>query len=186
MRKLKILIGLSLIFFASNINAQSSLGSLSANANASAQLLIPMTIAVGTSSLNFGTIIQTTANTAGTVVMPATNTTITYTELFAATTLTGIINPTRGSFSVTGTPNESFAIVLPDNITLTNTTSAAKSETLTVSALVSSFADAAHSLISTLSSNGTGSFTVGGTLTIPAGQMGGSYAGDYAVTVDYN
>jgi len=152
MRKLKILIGLSLIFFASNINAQSSLGSLSANANASAQLLIPMTIAVGTSSLNFGTIIQTTANTAGTVVMPATNTTITYTELFAATTLTGIINPTRGSFSVTGTPNESFAIVLPDNFIFT----------------------------------GTGSFTVGGTLTIPAGQMGGSYAGDYAVTVDYN
>jgi hypothetical protein len=185
MKNIKFLIGLSLIGFATNVNAQSSLGSLSANADAYAQLLIPMTIEAGT-SLNFGTIIQTTANTQGTVVMPATNTTITYTQLFAATTLAGIIAPTRGSFNVTGTPNESFAIVLPATITLTNTTSTLATETLTVSALVSSFANAAHSLISTLSSTGTGSFTVGGTLTIPATQMGGSYAGTYAVTVDYN
>jgi hypothetical protein len=186
MRNIKFLIILSLIGFASNVNGQSTLGSLSASADAYAQLLIPMTIAVGATSLNFGTIIQTSGTAEGTVVMPATADAIVYTNLFAATTLVGIIAPTRGSFNVTGTQNESYAVVLPATITLTNTTSVALSETLTVSALFSSFAGAAHSLTSTLSTTGTGSFTVGGTLTIPQDSMGGSYTGTYDVTVDYN
>ena len=40
--------------------------------------------------------------------------------------------------------------------------------------------------VSTLSSDGTDSFTVGGTLTILPNQVGGEYTGTFQVSVDYN
>lgn len=78
-----------------------------------------------------------------------------------------------GSFTVNGTPNTNFNIVMPSTVTLSsgaNTMVATFSPVYTQSAT---------------NASGTGVINITGTLAVAANQPSGSYTGNYNMTVNY-
>ena len=148
---------------------------------AGAKLIVPMTL-IQTSPLHFGSITLLDA-TGGSVVLPSNS----LTRVFAGKVSESIIAPlaTNAAYNVTGSNSAVYNLTLPATITVKETVGA--SATMTISALTARFNGAAADAVSsTLSATGTDNFTVGGTLTVAAAQIGGIYAGTFAVTVDYN
>ncbi|WP_424244259.1 hypothetical protein Dip510_001461 [Elusimicrobium posterum] len=80
-------------------------------------------------------------------------------------------------FDLTGTANYAYYVTFPTSITISN-----GSNTLTVDNFTSLCPSGAGC---TLNSSGTGSFNVGGRLTIPSGAPSGTYTGSYTLTVNY-
>ncbi len=162
----------------SKVNAQTS--ATVTGTTAGAVLIVPMTL-TQTSPLHFGTI-NVLAGLGGTVILSTSNV-----RTFSAGVAASAVAPlsTNAAYNVTGTYNETYALTLPATITITETVGA--TATMTISSLTARFNGAAvDAVTSTLSATGTDSFTVGGTLTVAPGQLGGIYAGSFDVTVDYN
>ena len=152
---------------------------------AGAQLIVPMTIAQ-TSPLHFGTIILDDA-TGGTVTLS----TAAARAFTGGVSTTGVTpNATNAKYNVTGTYNETYALTLPATITVTETLATAGVKAMTISDLTVLFNLGTETTgvgaTSSLSATGTDNFTVGGTLTVAAAQIGGIYAGTFPVSVDYN
>jgi hypothetical protein len=175
-----ILVAIVLMAGYSNIvKAQSS--ATVTGVTAGAVLITPMTI-TKTADLHFGTI-NVLAGSGGTVTLPSSSTV----RVFSAGVSASAVNPqpTNAAFNVTGTKNETYALTLPSTITVTETVG--NTATMTISSLTARFNGAgADATTSTLSTNGTDNFTLGGTLTVAASQVAGIYAGTFNVTVDYN
>lgn len=146
-----------------------SLTAATVTANASANVLAPLDIAVGTNAMDFGDV-SGDADTATTVVLTTAGTTSSPDGASAAGT------PTAGDFDVTGAGTLAYDITLPADgvVTLTGGGPAMA---------VDSFTDSAGG--SSSLTGGADSFTVGATLTINAGQAAGAYSGTYDVTVNY-
>jgi len=126
--------------------------------------------------MNFGNVAVSTA--AGTVVLaPAGSRTKTGGVTLPATAGT----VTAASFTVTGTPNYTYAITLPS--TATTITRGGGTETMTVDNWSSSPATTG-----TLSSGGSETLTVGGTLNVGGSQVAGTYVSgtSFNVIVNYN
>jgi len=146
----------------------------SATATASATIITPITI-TKTTDMNFGNV-AVHATTAGTVVM---------TPASARSSTAGVTIPaTSGtvaaaSFNVGGQASYTYAITLPNNVTIMDNSS----NTMTVDNFTSS-----PSAIGTLSGAGTQTLTVGATLNVTGGQAAGLYtsATPFTVTVNYN
>ena len=80
-----------------------------------------------------------------------------------------------------------ITITLPATTTVTHTTLSSGVYQMDITLMTARFNGAAtDDITSTLTSSGTDSFTVGGTLTIKASQLGGIYAGTFPVSIDYN
>ena len=165
-------------FFTNNAMAQTKAEVIGTTAGA--KLIKPMTL-VQDSPLHFGTI-NVLTGVGGDVVLPSNS----IARVFDAGNASGIVAPapTNAAYSVTGTKSTTYALNLPGTITVTDAVSA---ETMTISALKARFnGKSADAVTSTLSADGDDSFTVGGTLTVGAGQATGTYAGTFNVSVDYN
>jgi len=148
---------------------------------AGAKLIVPMTL-TETSPLHFGTI-NILTGTGGTVQLPSNSTTRVFSAGVAESTVAPLA--TNAAYDVKGTMNVTYALTLPAKITVTETKGA--TAVMEISALKARFNGAgADSTTSTLSATGTDNFTVGGTLTVTAAQIGGIYAGTFIVSVDYN
>lgn len=167
-----------IVGFTTSVMAQTS-ATVTATA-AGAKLIVPMTI-TQTAPLHFGTITLFTG-AGGTCLLPSNSTVRVFDGGLKASTVAPLA--TNAAYNVTGTKNVTYALNLPVTITVTETTSSA---TMIISSLTAHFnAPSADAFVSTLSATGTDSFTVGGTLTVPASQAGGIYAGTFSVSVDYN
>ena len=166
MKSIKIFaLSLLVLGFSATTFAQST----SSAATASATLLVPISIAK-TTDMSFGTIASSA--TAGTVVLDYSN----------GTTVTGGVHKFTGTtttaqFTVTGDSNKTFSISYPETLTLTGSVSG------TLSVAVTSDLGATGTLVS-----GSKVINVGGTLTVPANTVAGTYSNtqDLKVTVNYN
>jgi hypothetical protein len=172
---------LSIGFFTSNLEAQTSAtvtGTL-----AGAKLIKPMTLEQ-TSPLHFGTI-NVLDGAPGTVLLPSS----TLFRVFNGGVRESTVAPlaTNAAYDVTGTKNTTYALTLPDLISVKETLGTA---TMEISLLKARFKNAGlngiDNVTSTLDGGGKDSFTVGGTLTVAASQTPGVYAGTFDVSVDYN
>ena len=157
--------------FASNSFAQAS-----ATASASATMITPISIAKNV-DMSFGNI-AVAASTGGTVVLAPAGTRATGGA--GGVTLpatTGTVS--AADFTVTGTPDYTYAITLPTSATLSD----GSGHTMGVDGFTST-----PSATGTLSSGGTQDLTVGATLTVAAAQASGTYtnATGVPVTVNYN
>lgn len=138
-------------------------------ATASATVLQPLDITLGTNAMNFGDV-SGDADNATTVVLTTAGTTSSGDGALVGGT------PTAGDFNVSGAGTAAYDITLPADgvVTLSGPGTAMSVDGFTDSAGGSSSLTA-----------GTDSFTVGATLSINAGQAAGAYSGTYDVTVDY-
>jgi hypothetical protein len=180
----KLILGiLSIVLIASfSINGVAQT-SATENTNAGAVLIVAMGI-TETAQMHFGTNVLTDA-LGGTVVLPSNSTTRSYTGGVATSAATPVAS--NAAYSVTGTANEGYAITLPASTTVTHTTVGTGVITMTITAMTARFNGAGSDAItSTLATDGTDSFTLGGTLTVQANQVGGIYAGTFDVIIDYN
>ncbi|OYW73563.1 MAG: hypothetical protein B7Z37_21045 [Verrucomicrobia bacterium 12-59-8] len=138
-----------------------------ANGTASATVVAPIVLThTAGAALNFG---KFTVGTGGTVVVSAAG-------IASVTGDTGIVPGSTSSadaFSVAGDASRSFSITTAGG-------------TVTSGAASIPFTTSASAATGTLSSGGTASFTVGGTLTVASTVTAGAYAGSYAATVTYN
>lgn len=80
------------------------------------------------------------------------------------------------TFNISGTPNSTYSVLLPDSVTLSD----GGANQITVSNFLSN-PDASGQL----SSSGEQSVSIGGTLSIGANQGFGDYAGSMQVTINY-
>lgn len=147
-----------------------------ATADASLRILIPISI-VNNTELNFGYILA--SNSAGRVTLTPAGV---RSRTGGATFLPSLAGPVSvAQFTVTGEPNATFTITLPNNSALK------LSKPGGVDMRVQTFK---HSLTSTssrkLSPTGVKVFTVGATLRVNASQSPGAYTGEFHVTVAYN
>jgi hypothetical protein len=173
MKKTTLIAMTALAAIAMLVPAGSAMAQSSANASATATatIITPITLTnTGGTGLRFGNVVASTA--AGTIVV-ASDGTRSWTG--GATGISGL--PVGAAlFGVTGGANRTFTITLPSSTTITDGTN-----DMTVDTFTSSLASPA-----TLNGSGTASFNVGGTLTVNAGQVAGSYTGTFSVTVAYN
>jgi hypothetical protein len=147
------------------------LSAASITANASANVLAPLEVALGTNPMFFGDV-SGDATSATTVILTTGGTTSSPDGASAAGT------PTAGDFDVTGAPNLAYDITLPADGTVVLTNVAGPD--MSVDSFASSLGASG-----TLSATGAQSFTVGATLTINANQPAALYTGTYDVTVNY-
>jgi hypothetical protein len=151
--------------------------------NVGAVLIVAMGL-TETAPLHFGNSVMT-ATTGGTILLPSNNTTRVYTGAVATSAATPVA--TNAAYNVTGTGLKTYALTLPATTTLTHTSIAVGVFTMDMTLMKARFLGAgADATTSTLSAGGTDSFTLGGTLTVQANQVGGVYAGTFNVSVDYN
>jgi Mat/Ecp fimbriae major subunit len=136
--------------------------------------IVPVIVLNTGTQLNFGSI--ATTETAGTVVINATNST----GLGTNVTLVSVgATRTPGAFSVTsGEPNAPYTVVLP-SVTVDLLDPAGNNIT------INNFNFIAGNGSRTLSGIGTDSFSVGATLNVGATQSPGTYTGTYEVTANY-
>lgn len=161
--------------FTTNVIAQSTATNNSAGAN----IITPITLS-NTASLNFGSM-AVLAATPGTCRLSTTGN----------RSATGGVNlssiapvASNAAFHVTGSVSTPYGITLPATITVTK---AVTLETMTIGTLLARATSTGEDgLTGTLSEAGTDDFTVGGILTVAAGQVGGVYSGTFDVTVAYN
>ena len=174
--KNSILLVLALVMtaFSSKIMAQAT-----ENTAAGAVIITPISI-TETAALHFG-VMSVLAGTPGTCVL----------STLGVRTQTGGVNlsaqtpvATNAAYNVAGQASTTYALTLPATITVTK---AVTLETMTIGTLLARFNGAgADAVTSTLAVGGTDSFTVGGTFTVAAAQVAGTYAGTFNVTVAYN
>jgi len=137
-----------------------------------------------TAPMHFGSNVLTNA-LGGTVLLPSNSTTREYTGGVATSAATPVA--TNAAYTVTGTGLETYAITLPATTTVTHTSVASGVYTMDITLMKARFNGAgADATTSTLAANGTDSFTLGGTLTVKADQVGGIYHGTFDVTIEYN
>lgn len=139
-------------------NAQAATSTAVARAS-----IVPQVTVVNTAPLNFATIV--TDADGGTVGVNAAG-------VRACTGLTCTGTTAAAAFTVTGAIGEVVTISTGASVTLTSAGGATMSATLAPSA-------------PTLTLDGTDSFTVGGLLTVGAGQADGAYEGVFTATVNY-
>ena len=158
----------------------SAAGTTVTGTTAGVRLIVPM-VMTQTSALNFGTI-NVKAATGGTCILPSYTTTRSFTGGLVESNIG--TQPTNAAYTVNGTKSSTYTLSLPPSITVTETSG---STTMSITSLRARFSGASSdATVSTLSSAGTDSFTVAGTLTVPVGQAGGLYTGSFDVSVDYN
>lgn len=140
-----------------------------ATANASASIVTPISIS-SSGDLKFGQIVASA--TQGTVVLtPAGSATST-----GGVTVGNASGRSAAIFTVSGNPNSTYAVTLPQSpVTITSATDA----TMTVDTFTSSGTG-------TLDGSGTETITVGATLNVGASQNAGDYTGQFSVSVAYN
>jgi hypothetical protein len=154
------------------------------NSTASAQLIEAITLSE-TTSLNFGTTVLKSTE-GGTVVLSSNSNTRNYTGGLAGGGPENQ-NATNATFEVNGASLATYAVTLPAVITLTHTSIDSGINTMNVTSMKARFNDASSdSVTSTISSEGTDSFSLGATLTLQENQIFGQYSGQYEVTVNYN
>jgi hypothetical protein len=170
------------VSFSNKVMAQSSTD-VTENTAAGAVLITAMGI-TETAPMHFGSNVLTDA-LGGTVVLPSNSTTRGYTGGVVTSAATPVA--TNAAYTVTGTGLETYSVTLPATTTVTHTTVATGVYTMDITLMKARFNGAgADAITSTLAADGTDSFTLGGTLTVKANQVGGIYAGTFDVTIDYN
>ena len=178
------LLSLAAIFtialFSNNVTAQTS---DTENTNAGA-VLIKALVITEVAPMHFGSNLLTDA-LGGTVLLPSNSTTLTYTGGVATSPATPVA--TNAAYTVTGTGLETYALTLPTTTTVTHTSVATGVYTMDITAMTARFNGAgSNAVTSALAADGTDSFTLGGTLTVKANQVGGIYAGNFNISIDYN
>lgn len=148
--------------------ATSAHAAATATATATAEVLETLTLNA-VDPLNFG---QIAANAGGTVTVNADSTVASSGSLIS----TGTRAP--ATFTVTGSGNTMVAVTLPSSAV--NLTRTGGTETMSLAAFNSNPNGAFQ-----LSAAGTGTFAVGGTLTVAASQTPGAYSGTFPVSVEY-
>jgi hypothetical protein len=128
---------------------------------------------VHTAHLHFGQIVPGAG--AGTVEQTAA---ASPTRTATGCTLGNTTGMSPATFSVGGEPNATYAIALPDDVTVTLT---GPGDPMAITAFSSS-----PSGTGTLDGGGAQTLYVGGTLNVGAAQTAGAYTGTFDVTVTYN
>ncbi len=150
---------------------------------ASAKILSAIAISAD-SPLNFGTNLLT--NTEGGTVILSSNSNIRDYSGGLASSLSDQ-GPTVAVYNVKGTGLETYTVVLPSTVMVAHTSISTGIHTMNISLMTARFNGAdTDATTSTLSADGTDSFTLGATLTAQKDQVGGKYAGTFQVSVDYN
>lgn len=165
---MKTIILASVIALATASSAFANTGNTStATGTATATIVAPIVLThPSTAALNFG---RFTAGLGGTV-------TVTAAGVGSVGSGVGFVpgsTTTADLFTVAGDASRSFSVV---------TTSG----TVTSGSANLAFTTTPSAATAALSTTGTGSFTVGGTLTVPATAVAGAYTGTYSATVTYN
>jgi len=169
-----------IVAFSASLMAQTS--SATENTAAGAVLITAMGISE-TAPMHFGSNLMTDAS-GGTIILPPNSTNRSYTGGLATSSATPVA--TNAAYSVTGTGLETYAITLPTTTTVT-TDGGGANKTMDITSMLAFVAsESAIAVTGTLDASGDDSFTLGGTLTVQANQVGGVYAGTFDVTVDYN
>jgi hypothetical protein len=168
-------LALATVGFASNASAATG------SATARAEILSNLTVTVASSdaTLNFGQITDNGVVGTSTVTVSPVDVRTCGANLTCGTGVT----PNAPTFNVTGFANQSVAVTFPnasEPLDRVGGNLGSMPSQMTVGAFVSSASSV------TLSALGAGSFSVGGTLTVNAGQAPGVYAGTVAVQVEYN
>jgi len=168
-------------FFSNNITAQTTTTGSIEEASVGAEILVPLTI-TNSQGLHFGTIISN-ATTAGSVTV-ATDGTRSVTGVALSTS--GTTPHTVAKYTTAGPADALYHITLPTNseVKVSNGT---PGDDMTVTGFTADFDElGTNSLNGTLSDIGTGAVQVGATLNLKAGQVAGTYAGTFNVSVDFN
>ncbi len=155
------------------------MGQATGTTSAAANIVTPILIEE-TSPLHFGTMAALSGQ-AGTCIL----------STDGVRTQTGGVNlsaqaplASNAAFDVKGAVNTTYAITLPNTITVSLPGGKA---TMTIDKVLARTTSAASDgLTGTLSDKGEDSFTIGGTLNVKQSQMTGMYTGSFDVTVAYN
>ena len=147
----------------------SAVSAATVTANATANVITPLSIAETTGGMNFGDV-SVDALVAGTVIL---DTTGARTVTAGAEAVTGG-TVQSGAYSVTGEGTKAYSITFPANATISSGLNSMTVDTFTHDA------GGAPALTA-----GSDTFNVGATLNIGAGQAPGNYTGSYTLTVDY-
>ena len=164
----------------------------------SAKILVAMTLTKNT-DLRFGTI-MVSGDVQGTVVLNPKTDALVYNNVAAGTDDYYDTATSPAAFTVTGSPENTYGVMLPSSsIVVTNTQALLTAETMTISDLKLSFDGLDPVTVVTGTANistiaggssthvGTSVFKLGGTLTVKALQAGGTYENtSTAIFVDYN
>jgi DNA-binding NarL/FixJ family response regulator len=162
--------------FTSSVMAQATV-----NSTAGVKILTPLSISE-TYPMHFGTI-GVSEEAGGTVVISTAG----VRSATGGVTLSGLAPLySLATFTVTGEPLYTYAITLPETITITNTDNIATMEIEKLLAKSTSGTESNTATGTLMAGDGMESFTIGGTLTVPAGQLAGVYSGTFDVTVAYN
>lgn len=173
----KILMSIAVIILMTGL-AGKAFAQATENTAAGAVIITPITISE-TSALHFG-VMAVLAGTPGTCVL----------STQGVRTATGGVNlsaqapaAANAAYDVTGAVSTTYAITLPATITVND----GATHTMTIGTLLARTASAgSDGLTGTLDGSGNDSFTVGGTLSVPAAQTAGVYSGTFDVTIAYN
>ncbi len=126
-----------------------------------------------TSDLAFGTVSRPSSGAGAVTIDPATGARTTSGPVVAVSSTTS-----RAGFLVTGEGGQAFSITVPATFAMSGP------QTLTVT--TASSAAASPVLSGALGSAGTYAFGVGGSVSLDASTLAGSYTGSFTVTVAYN
>lgn len=140
--------------------------------NTSASVVRNLTV-TSTTDLSFGTF--SAGSTPGTVSMSATGTR----GSTGGVTLVSASTGSQATVNLSGTPSTSYSVSLPATVQLT-----ASGGSATMS--LGSFTTTLTALQGSLNASGTGSFGIGGTLSVGANQPVATYSGSFTVTLSYN
>ncbi|HCD35460.1 MAG TPA: DUF4402 domain-containing protein [Chlorobium sp.] len=147
-------------------------------ANATAQIRNDISITTVETALNFGVVIPGTTD--GTVVVAAASSVgVEPTFTGTSVSMANYSACSPGHFAVRGDGSANYVITVPETAA-TLSHSVVSGKTMTVDTWTSSKGSQP-----VLDADGTDAFSVGGTLHLAAGQLSGTYNGQYAVTVAY-
>lgn len=146
--------------------------STSADVNASATVVRTLAV-TSTTELSFGTFAA--GSTSGTVTMSA----IGNRSFSGGVTLVAANPGSQATVNLGGTPGTAYSVSLPSSVQLNAATGSATMSLAT-------FTTTIVGPQATLNTSGTGSFGIGGTLTVNANQPIGTYSGSFTVTLNYN
>jgi len=168
-------LGMILMGFGANSFAQ-----VTENTDAKARILTALTISE-TQYLEFGSM-GVLAGTPGTCVVSTAGVRSVTQGVTGSSLGTA---PKAAAYEVSGEATYTYSILLPASITIKRESG---SEIMTIGTLLAKAVSGteSHTATGTLGSDGKDTFTVGGTLSVAAGQKEGAYAGTFDVTVNYN
>jgi hypothetical protein len=164
MKKIAVITGASIF----SLGLVSAATAAEITSSVSAHVLVPITITEIT-TMDFGTI--TLSSQGITTISLDTNGSV------SGTNATSSGSPAAAVFNITGSPDEALDITIATNTTPVTT----GSDTITLDTFVH---DAGAT--PTTDSSGLLTLSVGASLTTAATQAGGTYEGDYTMTVNYN